>query len=32
MFGSVPAASFTVNKTGTKITAYTPVEAAGPST
>jgi hypothetical protein len=29
MFGSVPAASFTVNKTGTKITAYTPVEAAG---
>ncbi len=28
-FGSVPAASFTVNKGGTKITAYTPVEAAG---
>ena len=28
-FGSVPAASYTVDKAGTKITAYTPAEAAG---
>jgi len=28
-FGSVPATSFSVNKSGTKITAYTPVESAG---
>ncbi len=29
MFGSTPATSFTVNKSGTAITAYTPAEAAG---
>ena len=28
-FGSTPAASFTVNKAGTKITAYSPAHAAG---
>ena len=28
-FGSVPATSFTVNRAGTKITAYSPPETAG---
>jgi len=28
-FGAIPASSFTINKAGTKITAYSPPESAG---